>query len=184
MNNGWYDTAQICANGHVINWMSISKPEYNRGFCDKCGAPTITNCQYCDAKIMSYYHAGRFTLEKHDKRMREIMDRIPNAALDYNTALTLPIFCSNCGKPYPWTEAKLKAAQEFSDEIDNLSPEEREMLKKSFDDIIRDTPQTTVAATRFKRLVAKAGKTAAAGLWYIIRDLVSETAKKIILESR
>ena len=180
MNDGWYDTAQICANGHVINWMSISKPEYNRGFCDKCGAPTTTNCQYCDAKIMSYYHAGRFTLEEHDKRMREIMDRIPNAVLDYNTALTLPIFCSNCGKPYPWTEAKLKAAKDLSDELDNLSPAERETLKKSIDDIVCETPQTTVAVSRFKRLVAKAGKPAADAFRDILVDILSEAIKKSI----
>jgi len=99
------------------------------------------------------------------------------------TDLPLPIFCPDCGKPYPWTEAKLKAAQELSDELDNLSPEEREMLKKSLNDIVRDTPQTTVAATRFKRLVAKAGKAAAGGFWDILKDVLSETAKKIIWPS-
>jgi len=96
------------------------------------------------------------------------------------TDLQLPSFCPECGKPYPWTEAKLKAAQELSDEIDNLSPEEREILKKSLDDIVRDTPQTPVAATRFKKLVAKAGKVAADGLRDILVDIASEAAKKII----
>ena len=103
--------------------------------------------------------------------------------LDY-TDLPLPSFCDECGKPYPWTEAILKAAQEFSNEQVNLSLEEQEMLKKDIDDIIRDTPQTTVAATRIKRFLAKAPKAVADGLWFIIRDLVSETAKKIILEGK
>ena len=180
MSDDWYDTAQICTNGHVINWMSISKPEYNRRFCDKCGAQAITNCQYCNAIIKGYYHKGRLTMEKYERRIREALDAIPDPMLDYNTTLTRPSFCPNCGKPYTWTEAKLKAAQELSDELDNLSPEERSLLKKSLDDIVRDTPQTTVAATRFKRLVAKAGKPAADAFKDILVDVLSETAKKII----
>ena len=93
---------------------------------------------------------------------------------------TTPNFCPDCGKPYPWTEAKLKAAQELANELDNLNPEERSLLKKSLDDIVRDTPQTTVAATRFKRLVAKAGKPAAEAFRKLLVDVLSETAKKII----
>jgi len=184
MSDDWYDTAQICTNGHVINWMSVSKPEYNRRFCDKCGAQAITNCQYCNAIIRGYYHKGRFTMEKYDRRIREALDAIPDPMLDYNTTLTRPIFCPDCGKPYPWTEAKLKAAQELADELDNLSPEERDLLKKSLDDIMLDTPQTIVAATRFKKIAAKAGKATVKELRKLVVDIASETAKKIIFESR
>ena len=112
--------------------------------------------------------------------------------VDY-TDLPLPSFCPDCGKPYPWTEAKLKAAKELVDELDNLSPQEREMMKKSLDDIIvmEDTPQTPVAATQFKRLGTKAAKTGKAivkatvkELWKLVVDIASETAKKIILEGK
>ena len=98
-----------------------------------------------------------------------------------HTDLPLPIFCPDCGTPYPWTEAKLKAAQELSDELEDLSQEEREILKKSLDDIVRDTPQTTVAATQFKKIVAKVGKIAAEQLRELVVEIASETAKKIIL---
>ena len=91
-----------------------------------------------------------------------------------------PSFCHKCGKPYPWTEATLRAAQELSDEIEGLTHAERNVLKRSLDDIVRDTPQTTVAATRFKRLAAKSGKAAAEGFRNILIDVVSGTAKKII----
>ena len=56
MSDGWYDTAQICMNGHVINSMSISHPEHNKKFCDKCGAPTTTNCPKCNTPIKGHYH--------------------------------------------------------------------------------------------------------------------------------
>jgi len=157
----WYDTAQICTNGHVINSQSVYRPEHNKKFCDKCGAPTITNCQNCNMTIKGYYHVP------------------PMCTLDY-TDVPLPSFCPGCSKPYPWTEAKLKAAQELSDELGNLSSKERELLKKSLDDIVRDTPQTTVAANRFKRLIVKAGKAAADGFRDILVDVLSEAAKKVI----
>jgi len=56
MSEGWYDTAQICMNGHIINSMSKLHPEHNRKFCDKCGEPTITNCQKCNSPIPGHYH--------------------------------------------------------------------------------------------------------------------------------
>lgn len=56
-------------------------------------------------------------------------------------------------------------------------------MKKSFDDIMLDTSQTPVAATRYKRLVAKAGKVAADAFRDILVDVLSEAAKKIIWPS-
>ena len=165
MNGNWYDTAQICTNGHVINSCSVSIPYHNKNFCDRCGAPTLTNCQNCNALIKGYYHQSNVT------------------ALIYHTDLMLPSFCPDCGRSYPWTEARLKAAKELSDELDNLSLEERETLKKSLDDIVRDTPQTTVAVNRFKRLIAKAGKPAADAFRDILVDVLSEAIKKSIWPS-
>jgi len=165
MNDNWYDTAQICINGHVINSQSVSRPDHNSDFCDKCGAATITECQNCNKPIRGIYHSP-YHLISSDV-----------------TSFALRSFCPECGKAYPWTETRLKAAKELSDELENLSPEEREILKKSLDDIVWDTPQTPVAATRFKRLVAKAGPVVADSFRKILVDVLSETAKKIIWPS-
>ncbi|MFC2007818.1 DUF2321 domain-containing protein [Chloroflexota bacterium] len=161
MNDNWYDTAQICINGHVITDSLATSPEVGQKFCNKCGAPTITHCQVCNASIRGFYH-----LE----------------SVIYSSNYKLPYFCYDCGKPYPWTEAKLKAAQEFSDMLEELSSEERDLLKKSLDYIVLDTPQTTVAANRIKMLATKLGKVAAEQLRELVVDIASETAKKIILE--
>lgn len=91
-----------------------------------------------------------------------------------------PAFCHNCGKPFPWTEGKLKAAQEYTDEIEGLSDSEKQMLKSSLNDLVSETPRTELAATRFKRLVGKAGRTAADGLRSILIDVASEAARKAI----
>lgn len=162
MSNG-YDVAQICINGHVINSMSQSYPVHNQKFCDKCGERTISECPKCKTPIRGYYLATAIVV----------------IGSDYSR----PSFCHNCGQPYPWTEKKLQAAQELAQELHKLSEEEKDLLKKSLDDIIRDTSQTPVAVARFKRLVAKAGVEAAQAFKDILVDIVSETVKKGIWPS-
>ncbi len=177
MTDGWYDTAQICINGHTVNLMSVSRPEHNRKFCDRCGEPTITKCQNCDVSINGFYHEGTADEFDIEGMIEEIVNPPPNITHDYTAVKS---FCPHCGNPYPWTEAKLKAAKEYSDELENLSPEERDLLKKSIDDIVRETPQAPVAVSRFKRLVAKAGPVAADIYREILLPLLSEAIKKSI----
>ena len=162
MSDNWYDTAQICTNGHVITSSLVTSPEIGQKFCKKCGAPTIINCQVCNVSIRGFHHLK---------------------GVIYFPDYELPSFCHECGKPYPWTEVKVKAARDLSDEMNDLSNEEREILKKSLDDIIRDTPETTVAATRFKKIISKVGKPAAGAIRDILVDIASEAAKKVIWPS-
>lgn len=159
MSEDWYDIAQICTNGHVINSQSVYAPHLNMKFCQKCGTPTITTCQYCSTNIRGPYHT-----------------RIGVSGF------TRPSFCSNCGQPYPWTEAKITVAHELAEEMENLSAEEKKLLSKSIDDLITDSPRTELAATRFKKILLKVGEPAARALRELIVDIASETAKKLILQ--
>jgi hypothetical protein len=90
--DNWYDTAQICLNGHLINPWAVSSPERNQNFCGECGIKTITDCPHCKEAIRGRYHSRVFTL----------------------TAFYPPKFCYHCGQPYPWTEAAIEAAKEYS----------------------------------------------------------------------
>lgn len=154
-----HDVAQICLNGHVINASTINFPEFNKKYCDKCGAQTITTCQHCNAQIRGDYHIEGVI-----------------GGSEYQA----PAFCHNCGKAYPWTEARIKAAQDMAKELENISDEEKKILSQSIDEIVKDTPGTTLAATRFKKIVSRAGKAVADGFRDILVDIVSETAKKLI----
>ena len=157
--SNWYDTAQICVNGHVVTDKFVKSPEVGRKFCEKCGAPTITNCQACSAIIRGFHHLEH---------------------VSYSADYKLPSFCPDCGKPYPWTEAKIQAAYELTEEMENLSDEEKELLSRSIDDLITDSPRTELAATRFKKLLVKVGEPAAYALRTLVVDIASETAKKLI----
>ncbi len=156
-----YDTAQICLNGHVITAFAVSDPQHKQAFCDKCGAATTTECTRCHGPIRGYYHSS-------------VLDMTPYPR---------PGFCYRCGSPYPWTEAKLKAAGDLAEELE-LSQPEKDQLKNSLEDLVKDTPSTNVSATRFKKLVDKAGKEARGMFREILVDVVSETAKKLLWPDR
>jgi len=89
-----------------------------------------------------------------------------------------PKYCEECGTPFPWTEMALSAAKEYTDDLDQLSAEEKLALKKTFDDLTSDTPRTPMAANRFKKLVAKIGPVAGSVLVKIVEAVATEAAKK------
>ena len=155
------DTAQVCLNGHPINSTACSNPHMNRKFCDKCGQPTILECPNCRAAIRGY--SGYET------------PGIPSK-FEYEP----PAFCYECGSAFPWTEARVKAAKDLTAEWEELTEEERRTLAASVDDIVRDSPQAGVAATRLKKILAKVGKHGGATLLDIIKGVASEAAKKIL----
>jgi hypothetical protein len=150
-----YDVAQICLNGHVITAEAASSHHEQQKFCDRCGEPTIKACQDCNAPIRGIDHDSRVT-----------------------SPYLVPHYCYNCGKPYPWTQAKLEAAKEFAEELDGLSSKEKDVLKQSIEELARDTPKTKVAAVKVKKILAKARGAALSMLRDILVDIASETAKK------
>jgi hypothetical protein len=155
----WFDVMQVCRNGHKITEFVKSSPEFGKQHCPACGAATISKCEKCQAAIQGFCH-------------------IPGV-LDL-ASKKVPAFCDSCGSPYPWTESSLKAAQELAEELDGLSKEERQTLAASLDDLVRESPRTTLAATRFKRIAGKAGKGAADAFKEILVGVLSESAKKMI----
>jgi hypothetical protein len=153
-----HDTSQICMNGHIINSSAESFPEFNTAFCNQCGAATMTACPKCKGKIRgSYSSPGVFGVGEYT-----------------------PPFCDKCGSAYPWTESRLSAAREFIRETDSLNENERVLLERSLDDLVRDTPNTPVAALRYKKLVTKAGGAAADVLNKVLAGVIVEAAKRVI----
>jgi hypothetical protein len=156
---GYWDR-QTCLNGHIIS-NSVGTPHGNahlQPFCSKCGAQTILACPACE-------HSQRGNL----KDVMPVGSSTPDA------------YCWNCGKPYPWTERHLAAAAELVSEDEMLSGPDKEFLTATFVDMTSENPRTTLAATRFKRLAAKAGKGLGEAIQKTLVDVLSETAKKVIV---
>jgi hypothetical protein len=156
------DTAQICLNGHTINRRFKSWPVKNSPHCPKCGAATITQCPKCKSDLPGGYIGG----------MPSLTDDPPDP------------FCHQCGGAYPWTETSLSAAREYIRELDRLNDNEKGVLSRSLDDLVRETPNTPVAILRFKQLASKAGATAVDGLKAILVQIAVESAKQQIWHSK
>ena len=92
----------------------------------------------------------------------------------------VPAFCHECGTPYPWTEAKIEATKALMDEQEELSDKERELLKASLDNLVRETPQTPLAESRFKRIMSKLGSGAREEIRALVSGIVSEAIRKSI----
>lgn len=92
-----------------------------------------------------------------------------------------PSYCRNCGKPFPWTGKQLTAAAELVKEEEGLSEADRVTLTASLPELMADTPRTTLAATRFKRIVGGAGPAFKNAMYKFLVDFSSETAKKIVM---
>lgn len=155
----YHDVALICLNGHVINDSSQTRPRFNKKFCDRCGQPAIVSCPGCNKHIRGAYHSNVVVL---------------------GFEMSAPAFCEECGMPYPWTERKLAAAKEIAEEMDELSAEDKEKLKASLDDLIREGPRTEPAKLKFKNVMRKVGKESYEVMKTAVSDLVSETIRKAI----
>lgn len=153
---GGYRIAQICMNGHCITDSADAYPEFRANACSKCGAKTITECPNCGTNIRGYYDSGGISIREY----------------------IVPLYCHECGSPYPWTEAKLEAMHELIQEDENTSEEEKERLIEVLPALVVDTPQTKLAETRMKKFFAKAGSFVVEGMRSIIVDVASETIKK------
>jgi hypothetical protein len=149
---------QTCVNGHIASNYIGATFETRKAFCTKCGAETIINCPTC-GEPQNGSSVDSVAVYKGP----------PDA------------YCRNCGKPYPWTERQLEAAAELVKEEDQLSAEDKTILTNSLPDLMADTPKTTLAATRFKRIVPRAGLAFKDAMYKFLVDFSSETAKKIVL---
>ncbi len=162
-SQGGYDYAQMCLKGHLINGSFVRYRVHNQNFCSLCGSQTIHQCPECTEGIRGKYYDPRI---------------VPAAG-----APPIPNFCHNCGALYPWFADRLRAAQQISENIDELSPEDKEELKKSLNEIVRDTPNAGPWAKKYRRIMDKVNSETVTMMTGVIRTIAVEAAKKIIWPS-
>ena len=159
MSDSYYDVAQICMKGHVINDRVRDYPAHNQNYCDKCGSETVTKCS-CEESIRGDY----------------VVPGVFGGTRSYDP----PKYCHKCGKPFPWTEEALEVGAQLAEEIEELSPEERKRLKQIIADLTIESPRAELAKKRFKGLSGKLGKDSYEALKGVLVNVVSEAMKKAL----
>ena len=149
---GRFHLAQICNNGHVVSALIDRVPEKFQKYCSTCGAETRTECGNCGAQIRGLY-PGYGSYE-------------------------CPAYCHNCGQPYAWTSSALKAARELA--AIELEQQDCEQLADIIENLVKDSPQTSVAASRYKKIMEKAKPGVADAFKAILINVTTEGAKKLL----
>jgi hypothetical protein len=149
-----YDVAQVCRRGHLINSSTEDSPERNMAFCSTCGQKTIIACERCATPIHGQYH---------------------NVNVGFRAMEEPPAFCHACGKPYPWTAEGIDSARALAEELEGLNEADRIAIASTIEDLVVESPRTSVAVLRFKKLIARATGPA--------RELLLDLIAKIAVES-
>jgi dCTP deaminase len=149
----------FCVNGHYAPAViPTSQFDKKQRFCERCGATTINACPGCKVPF------------------QEVSHRALRGAS--GTDCTPPSHCSECGSALPWTAFRQRAAADLVNLQENLSEVEKELLKNSLNDLIRDTPQTALAIQGLRILCAKVGTDAIEHFRSILAPILSDAAKE------
>ncbi len=168
-----YDVQQVCENGHQITGCYNISPEKQKKFCQECGAATIIACPTCDEKIQGTEIKLRqdFAVGPDGPAGRVVHSKILSGR-----PAGVPSYCSNCGKPYPWTENKIITAIQTLTEFGDLNEEEKKTIKQDVENIAKDVPDAELSARRIKRIWER-GKSVG---YEAIMEFASRTAAKIL----
>jgi hypothetical protein len=150
-----WDVALICTNGHLVNDRSRGMPSLNAACCSICGAHAISSCTGCREPIPGYLY------QEPGRPLKRI-----------------PQYCHACGRPLPWTERSMSAARALIRELAALDSYERDQLRRSIDDIIRETPKTPLAIVQINKVLARLGGEQAQALREILISVASEPVKQ------
>lgn len=165
--SGNYDVQQVCENGHQITGCCTIHPERQKKFCQECGAATITACPSCGKGIQGV------RIEAHQDYSG---GRSGHSGMRSGHPVDVPSYCSNCGKPYPWTKNKIVIAIQIFAEFGNLDEEEKKTIEQDINNIAKDIPQAEISAMRIKRMWEKYGRIA----YNVIMEFASKTAAEIL----
>lgn len=154
-----YDVQQVCENGHRITGCYNIEPEDRQEFCKKCGAKTIIAFPDCGKEIQG------------DRIEEQWMGEWGGVE-----SVCVPSYCSNCGKPYSWTQKKITTAIQILAEFGELDEEEKNTIEQDIENVAKDVPETELSARRIKRIWDKGKKVG----YEVIMELASRTAAKIL----
>jgi len=174
-NSSYFDIAQICLNGHIINGEYRKHPENNQVHCSRCGEKTITSCPSCGNEIKgdeTLYTPG------HSKGVYGTVK--PVTVNEHLFPMgDIPRFCINCGKPFPWTVRDSEQLYAIVDEVKALDPLEKANMKRSIDDLMRDTG-IELGKTHLKLFLQKAGKQVFESFKSVLISIISASVRKQI----
>ncbi len=84
-----------------------------------------------------------------------------------------PAYCHGCGQPYPWTLQAREELRRLTEEIPDLTGEERAELSDAIDDVIDQSP---IRKERSLEKVKQSFLAVSAVLWDQAKDILARIA--------
>ena len=151
MNNSshFFKTAQVCVNGHLRNTDTDTHAAKNEAFCSICGAKVISSCPRCNSPLRGTYYISKplYSPSLSNPKIKGYRD------LKISNTVDVSAYCYECGSPYPWTESRLKTAENIINMLDELTTEQKQQLVEFIPDIIIETPRSRYAALVYAKFM-------------------------------
>jgi hypothetical protein len=90
-------------------------------------------------------------------------------------------YCSQCGKPLPWTEEALQIARETAESESSLTEEDRRKFAQAFQNLLTSNPRTVQAAYWIKSKLEKFAAPANEIILGLVKEVAVEVAKGLLL---
>jgi hypothetical protein len=177
----FYDTAEICKNGHVITLHYESLPIERKSYCPLCNAATIHECPTCREKIQGCYHVGKRTLTSFNCfEPGQEQYSYHTYCITQPEQYVLPAYCYHCGKPFPWTDALISEADKIIEMMSDLKPDQKKELKSIFPDLIADTSSTVSSSIKAGSILKSVDKFLVDALKAQVGSSIVATAAKFL----
>ena len=79
----------------------------------------------------------------------------------------------------PWTQRRTEALAEAIEWVEELPDADKDKLRESIPDVIKETARTDTAIARFKKAIGKAGQVGGK----LLTDVLSKVAAEVVVKS-
>jgi hypothetical protein len=149
----YFDTMQLCINGHFITDQYNDQPLSRKEFCTSCGAKTIHQCQNCGKDIKGKHH-------------------VPGLVNRLGSRTPVPNICEYCGKNFPWRKTNAEEHQMTTPQFPDIKDEKKEewyekISKAEAHDVITQLLQTDAVKNNVetrKEVINLSSR------WQVVRD--------------
>lgn len=165
--------AMYCENGHRIAFVDANTGEREQRyigdfhaqlldvdadgnplplpkFCADCGANTMSKCHGCGAFIQ----------------------------YNNNKVHYVPNYCTECGEPFPWVSSALQELGRVTDEANELTPGEKDALKRAYPELTKNTAKTRGAVETLKAYFNRFSPPAMAIVRTVLVNVMTDEGKQ------
>ena len=161
-----FDAALVCRFGHVINKAVGRYPHRVEKRCQRCSEVVVSACASCNTPI----------------RGAEL-ERIGSELFlaDYEAKYLPPVYCQECGEPFPWTQEILRFAE---DQARNLTADELAEYRKSLEMLAAGHPAAAGAAGVVRRAMDRMSVEGVEMLRAVLANIVSDVLMGQVFKGR